>query len=236
MEIEDAWAALSDAADSDAMEAAIDLLVRTYAPLAGYLARRATAKAPAYQDPDDLMSYAYQGLLDSIRLFEPSVGVKFETYATRRISGAIMDGQRRQDPLARGTRQTVKAMQVAIDHLWEKHDRDPSLAEIAVEMGETEDIVRATLLAQKSLNSSLDAETTAPETLSVTAGAEISSQLVEARDRVATKLASLAPQQRAFVLAYYVDQLTLRATAQTLKISNLGCRDTRDSVLDRLTA
>lgn len=215
---------------------AIDLLVREYAHLAAYLARRASARAPAYQDPDDLLSYAYQGLLDSIRLFEPLVGVKFETYATRRITGAIMDGQRRQDPLARGTRRTVKAMQVAINELWERNDREPSVAEIAAEMGESEDLVRGTMLAQKSLNGSLDAENTLPETLSVGAGAEVSSQLIEARERVATKLASLPAQQRAFVLTYYVDQMTLRATAQTLKISNLGCRDTRDAVMNRLTA
>ena len=231
-ELDQAWEILAEREDP----AAIDLLVRQYASLASYLARRASARAPAYQDPGDLLSYAYKGLLDSIRLFEPAVGVKFETYATRRIAGEIMDGQRRDDPLARGTRRTVKAMQVAINDLWESNDREPSIAEIAAEMGESEDVVRATMLAQKSLNGSLDAENTLPETLSIGAGAEVSSQLIEARERVATKLASLPAQQRAFVLTYYVDQMTLRATAQTLKISNLGCRDTRDAVMNRLTA
>lgn len=231
-EIEAAWETLAEREDPDA----IDLLVRTYAPLAAYLARRASRKAPPYQDPDDLLSYAHHGLLDAIRLFEPAVGVKFETYATRRITGAIIDGQRRQDPLARSTRRMVKAMQAAINDLWEQHDRDPSVAEIAKEMDESEDVVRATQLAQKSLNGSLDADNAAPETFSVEAGGEISVQLVEARDRVASRLAALSPQQRAFVLTYYCDQLTLRATAQTLRMSNVGCRDTRNSVLSSLTA
>ena len=231
-ELDQAWASLAESEDP----AAIDLLVRQYAPLAGYLARRASAKAPPHQDPGDLLSYAYKGLLDSIRLFEPAVGVKFETYATRRISGEIMDGQRRDDPLARGTRRTVKAMQVAINDLWQAHDRDPSVTEIAIAMGESEQLVRETIVAQQSLNASLDSESTLQETLSMTSSAEVGSQLMEACGRVAAKLADLTPQQRAFVLTYYVDQTSLRATAQTLKISNLGCLVTRDAVLDRMSA
>lgn len=231
-ELDRAWEILGEREDPES----IDLLVRQYLPLAGYLARRASARAPAHQDHDDLLSYAYSGLLDSIRLFEPAVGVKFETYATRRIAGAIMDGQRREDPLARGTRQVVKAMHVAITGLWQESGREPSVAEIAAAMGESEDLVRATQLAQKSLNGSLDADNAAPETLSITAGADLSSQLTEARGRLASKLAALPAYQRAFVLAYYCDQQTVRATAQTLKISNVGCRDTRNAVLHGLTA
>jgi len=231
--IDAAWASLAEREDPEA----IDLLVREYASLARYLARRAAAKAPAYQDPDDLLSYAHGGLLDSIRLFEPAVGVKFETYATRRISGAIIDGQRRQDPLARGVRKDVKAMQAAIHDLWEETHREPALADIALAMGRSEDDVREILVAQKSLNASLDARHDAGlDSPSLGSGEEVSTQLIEARRRVAFKLAALPADQRAFVLTHYVDQQTLRSTAQVLKISNVVCRDTRRAVLDRLTA
>lgn len=232
-ELNAAWAAVAEREDPEA----IDLLVREYASLARYLARRAAAKAPAYQDPDDLLSYAHGGLLDSIRLFEPAVGVKFETYATRRISGAIIDGQRRQDPLARGTRRDVKAMQAAVHDLWEETHREPTIADIAQAMGKTEEDVREILVAQKSLNASLDARHDAGlDAPAIGAGEEVSTQLTEARRRVALKLASMNDDQRAFVLTHYVDQQTLRATAQVLKVSNVVCRDTRRAVLDRLTA
>lgn len=232
-EIDAAWAALAEREDPEA----VDLLVREYASLARYLARRAAAKAPAYQDPDELLSYAHGGLLDSIRLFEPAVGVKFETYATRRISGAIIDGQRRQDPLTRGDRQDVKAMQLAIHAHWDEWHREPTVAEIAKAMGKTEDEVRELQVAQKSLNASLDARHDAGlDSPSIGAGAEVSTQLTEARRRVALKLAAMPAGQRAFVLTHYVDAQTLRATAQQLKISNVVCRDTRRAVLDRLTA
>lgn len=232
-EIDAAWAALAEREDPEA----IDLLVREYASLARYLARRAAAKAPAYQDPDDLLSYAHGGLLDAIRLFEPAVGVKFETYATRRIAGAIIDGQRRQDPLARGTRKDVKAMQAAIVEFWEQAHREPTVAELAKAIGKTEDEVRDTRVAQKSLNASIEARHEAGlDSPTIVAGAELSTQVTEARRRVALKLAALSSDQRAFVLTHYVDQQTLRATAQLLKVSNVVCRDTRRAVLDRLTA
>lgn len=232
-ELDAAWAALAEREDPEA----IDLLVREYASLARYLARRAAARAPAYQDPDDLLSYAHGGLLDAIRLFEPAVGVKFETYATRRISGAIMDGQRRQDPLARGTRKDVKAMESAIHDLWEDTHREPSIADIARAMGRTEHEVRDIQIAQKSLNASIEARHDAGlDSPSIGAGAEVNTSLIEARRRVASKLAALTSDQRAFVLTHYVDQQTLRATAQVLKVSNVVCRDTRRAVLDRLTA
>lgn len=232
-ELDAAWAALGEREDPEA----IDLLVREYASLARYLARRAAAKAPAYQDPDDLLSYAHGGLLDAIRLFEPAVGVKFETYATRRIAGAIIDGQRRQDPLARGTRKDVKAMQAAITEFWEQAHREPTVAELAKATGKTEDEVRDTRVAQKSLNASIEARHEAGlDAPSIGAGAELSTQVTEARRRVSLKLAALSSDQRAFVLTHYVDQQTLRATAQLLKVSNVVCRDTRRAVLDRLTA
>lgn len=233
--IEAAWASLAEREDPEA----IDLLVREYASLARYLARRAAAKAPAYQDPDDLLSYAHGGLLDSIRLFEPAVGVKFETYATRRISGAIIDGQRRQDPLARGARKDVKAMQEAERGLWEGGRSEPTVAEVAAAMGRTEAEVREILLVQKTVNASLEGLVEAGHERSTTTGSaegEISTQVVEARRRVALKLARMSAEQRAFVLAHYVDAQTLRATAQVLRVSNVVCRDTRRAVLERLTA
>ena len=102
-ELEGLWQVYAEDGDPVALEA----LVIHYEPLARYLARRALAKAPAHQDAEDLISYAHRGLLDAILKFEPGRGLKFETYASRRIGGEIIDGLRRQDPLTRTTRQRV---------------------------------------------------------------------------------------------------------------------------------
>lgn len=211
----------------------LDFLVRQYAPLAGYLARRALAKAPPYQDAEDILSYAHHGLLDAIARYEPG-RVKFETYATRRISGAIIDGQRQQDPLARSTRRRVKAMQAAITSLWEHLDREPTIAEIAVKMGESPDMVRATMLAQKSLAGSLDAENGVLDSLGQASDAEVDAQLGEIRERVAERLARLPERSRVFILAHYCGGQNLRATGEALGMSSDWCRATRGQVLTSL--
>jgi RNA polymerase sigma factor FliA len=74
-ELADAWTAYRRDGDPEAL----DVLVRGYAPLAGYLAHRALVKAPEHQDPEEILSFAQDGLLDALRKFDPAQGVKFET-------------------------------------------------------------------------------------------------------------------------------------------------------------
>lgn len=224
------WAAYREEGSAEAL----DLLIRQYAPLAGYLARRALAKAPAFQDPEDILSYAQHGLLDAISKFDPGQEVKFETYATRRIAGAIVDGQRRQDPLGRTLRKRVKTLELAIRELWEVLDREPSSAEIAAHMGIGELEVRQTLLAQKSLVGSLDADDGVVDNYAHGSEAESSAQMVEIRETVARKLAELEPSERAFFLAHYCGELNLKSAGERLAMSHGWCRQTRLNIWLRM--
>lgn len=226
-EVAAVWERFVETEDPDC----VDLLVRQYAPLAGYLARRALAKAPPYQDAEDILSYAQHGLLDAIQRFDPSLGIKFETYATRRISGAIIDGQRKQDPLARGTRKAVKVMEAAITQLWDELDREPSVTEIASRAEVSEDSVRSTMLAQKSLAGSLDVDNSVTETRGIDDDAEVGLQMAEVRTRVAERLATLPDRPLAFFLAYYCDRLNLRAAGRSLAMSNDWLREAKAQVI-----
>src|SRR4051812_12753057 len=152
-----------------------------YAGLAGYLGRKALAKAPPYQDREDILSYAHHGLLDAIQRFKPAMGVKFETYATRRITGAIIDGQRRQDPLARQTRRKVKIVEASIEQLWDESDRDPTIEDIADRAKMSVAEVRASLVAQQSLNASLDTEHSQVEARGLDSDAEVVAMVGELR-------------------------------------------------------
>jgi len=218
----------------DASPHALNLLIRQYAPLAGYLARRALARAPAYQDTEDILSYAQHGLLDAISKFDPDQDVKFETYATRRIAGAIVDGQRKQDPLGRTLRKRVKTLEQAIRELWELHDREPTSSELAAHMGIADMEVRQTLLAQKSLAGSLDADNGVAETYAHGSEAESSAQMAEILTVVARKIAELEPSERAFFLAHYCQDLNLKGVGEALAMSHGWCRQTRFNVWSRM--
>jgi len=214
-------------------EETLEELVLAYEPLARYLAQRALAKAPPHQDREDILSYAHHGLLDAIKRFEPGRGFKFETYATRRIAGAIIDGQRRQDPLSRSLRKRVKEMAKVNDSLQEHHKREPTLEEVAEALSVSVAEVRQLQLAQKSLNSSLDALTDPDRGGTGVAFDEsqegehdVELRMLEIGEALAPLLSRLTPRERAFVVYHYCEKMTLREVAKCL-----GLHETRTGQL-----
>lgn len=72
------------------------------------------------------------GLLDSLNKFDPSRELRFDTYASFRIRGAILDGLRKEDWLSRGTREKAKKIESAIESLEQKYLRTVSPKEVAL--------------------------------------------------------------------------------------------------------
>jgi RNA polymerase sigma factor for flagellar operon FliA len=105
---------------------------------------------------EDHLSYGYMGLLDAINKFDPYLGIRFETYATKRIRGAILDGLRKEDPLTRRDRRDVKTLYSVYDQLWEEHGREPTRAELSERSGIGYDEVSITMQVAKTLTVSLD--------------------------------------------------------------------------------
>lgn len=229
--LEAAWTAYREEGDPEALDA----LVRQYAPLAGYLARRALVKAPEHQEADEIVSFAQDGLLDALRKYDPAQGVKFETYATRRIAGEIVDGLRRKDPLGRVMRRQVKQVSAVAAELWEETNRAPSAREIAERAGMGEAEVRVALLAQQTTNDTLENPALAGR-FTQAGEAEATAELGELSKVVAHRLAMMAPRERAFVLAHYVDDLNIKSTAEQLMISTGQCRRIRTEVWQSMVA
>ena len=80
-------------------------LVLQYAPLVKYVAGRLAIMLPRVMDSDDVLSSGVLGLIEAIDRFDPTTGVKFETYAISRIRGAILDELRSLDWIPRSARQ-----------------------------------------------------------------------------------------------------------------------------------
>jgi RNA polymerase sigma factor FliA len=85
-----------------------DRLISNYVPFLKGIVSRVYAKLPKTVDIMDLENYAYLGLIDAIKKFNLNRNIKFETYATYRIKGAIIDGVRKQDWLSRSQRSRIK--------------------------------------------------------------------------------------------------------------------------------
>jgi RNA polymerase sigma factor for flagellar operon FliA len=85
-----------------------DRLISNYIPFLKGIVSRVYSKLPKTVDIMDLENYACIGLIDAIKKFDLNRNIKFETYATYRIRGAIIDGVRKQDWLSRSQRSRIK--------------------------------------------------------------------------------------------------------------------------------
>ncbi len=111
-----------------------DQLIVEYSPLAKYVAARIAVGLPRTIEQADLVSYGMFGLIDAIEKFDTTRNVKFETYAIRRIRGAVIDELRSMDWVPRSVRTKARAVEEAYASLEGKLLRTPTDAEVAAEM------------------------------------------------------------------------------------------------------
>lgn len=126
-------------------------LMRMYMHVVEYHTQRIAAHLPSSVSRDDVRSFGYTGLYDALQKFEPSRDLKFETYASFRVRGAIMDGLRKEDWLPRTVRDKVKKIEAAAAALEQSLERKPTSMEIAKSTGlsrdEVEEAVRDALFS-----------------------------------------------------------------------------------------
>ena len=109
--------------------------IKQYQPLVRRLAHYMMAKLPASVEVDDLIQVGLIGLADALSRYEASQGVQFETFATQRIRGAMLDELRGNDWMSRGSRKSQKEIETTMRRLEHRLGRSPIESEIAAEMG-----------------------------------------------------------------------------------------------------
>lgn len=108
-----------------------DLLIKKYKPLVSYHVQRIGAGVPKNVSRDDLMSLGMMGLFDALNKFDINRDLKFDTYASFRVRGAIIDGLRKEDWLPRSAREKAKKMEVQIEKLEQRLMRHVTPEELA---------------------------------------------------------------------------------------------------------
>ncbi|MFE5319576.1 FliA/WhiG family RNA polymerase sigma factor [Paenibacillus sp. NPDC056579] len=115
-------------------------LIESYLPLVDYVSNRLSIGLPKNVSKDDLASYGIMGLIDAIEKFDYERGLQFETYASWRIRGAIIDGLRQGDWVPRSVREKSKKIEEAYQKLEQQYLRSVTDAEISayLQVSETE--------------------------------------------------------------------------------------------------
>ena len=112
-----------------------DEQITKYAPLVKRIAYHMMARLPASVEVDDLIQVGLIGLMDAVSRFDGTQGAQFESYATQRIRGSMLDELREADWLPRHVRQKSRQIESAIHRLEQRNGKSPSEQEISAELG-----------------------------------------------------------------------------------------------------
>jgi RNA polymerase sigma factor for flagellar operon FliA len=111
-----------------------DQCLREYAPLVKRIAHQMMTKLPYSVQIDDIIQAGMMGLLDAASRYDEFHGAQFETYATQRIRGAMLDELRQADWLPRSLRRDMRRIELSVSRLQQKLGRSPNETEIAKEL------------------------------------------------------------------------------------------------------
>lgn len=205
--------------------------IEKYLPLVKRIANRLAISLPSHVDEDDLLGYGVFGLLDALQRFDASRGVKFETYASLRIRGAIIDGLRSMDWVPHSARQKVKRVYQALNDLENTLGYNPSTGEAASHLEISEEELNTillqgqymTLVSLEDLNAQDNsANNTSPLDLIIDPKSQESFNNIEKEEqkRILTEaIDKLSDKEKMVVALYYREELTLKEIALVLKLS-----------------
>jgi RNA polymerase sigma factor for flagellar operon FliA len=201
-------------------------LIQQYAPLVKYVVDRLRISLPPSLERDDLIGYGTIGLIEAIDRFDPSRGVKFESYAALRIRGAILDALRSLDIVPRGARHRARQIEQATRELFTASGRMPSEVEIAEYLGlslhELHQAMQDVACLFLPLNNADDShELSLEEQLADHDAPEPDELAVQTdlADRLGAALEQLSERDRLILSLYYYEELTMREISEILGIS-----------------
>jgi RNA polymerase sigma factor FliA len=203
-------------------------------PFVEQLARRVASTMPHSIDIGDLVQDGVIGLIDAAERFDEGRGIKFETFAERRIRGAMIDALRK-DAWPRGVRRQRRELEAAREELRRELGAEPSLADLAAKMGSDEKRLSRTIVRINAIestsplanNENLD-EAMLPAALipSEPEQPDTAYERNETKARVRAAIESLPPREQKVINLYYYGEATMKQIG-----AEIGVNESRVSQL-----
>ncbi len=222
-----------------------NLLMEHYRDLVKYCAERLHSKLPDKVELDDLISAGIFGLMDAIEAFDPTRGVKFETYCAPRIRGSILDELRSMDWVPRLVRarahQLAKATHSLEMHLGRKPDEQEIAEELEMDIEDFSRLLRdANAASLVSLNTKCGDDETEKDVREIDVIKDQRSQdpVLEAQKRDLKNLLTkgLTRAERLIIVLYYYEEMTMKEIGATLDLSESRVSQMHSSIVARLKA
>jgi len=203
-------------------------------PFVEALARRMAASMPNSIDVGDLVQDGVLGLIDAARRFDEDRGIKFETFAERRVRGAMIDALRR-DAWPRGVRRQRRELDAAREALRRELGHEPSMADLAARVGSDEKRLSRTIVRINTIEATSPLatgehfdESSLPTALvpSEPDSPDTAYEKLETRERVGAAIASLPWRERKVIGLYYYGEVTMKQIG-----AEIGVNESRVSQL-----
>lgn len=203
-------------------------------PFVEHLARRVAATMPHSIDIGDLVQDGVIGLIDAAHRFDERRGIKFETFAERRIRGAMIDALRK-DAWPRGVRRQRRELEAAREQLRRELGCEPSLADLAAKIGSDEKRLGRTIIRINAIESTSPLAVNDPHHEASVPQALLPSEpeqpdrvyeREETKARVRAAIASLPPREQKVIGLYYYGEATMKQIG-----TEIGVNESRVSQL-----
>lgn len=202
-------------------------LILEYAPLVKLVAGRLSMYLGYNVEYDDLVGYGIFGLIDAIDKFDSMKAVKFETYASLRIRGAILDQIRKMDWIPRTIRQRQKKIDAAVKEIEAAKGRNATDEEIAANLGISPDEFTDWQSQMKitnvvSLNEFMEQGSEVPSENNRNAHFDSPEEVLEKdelKEILKDALELLTEKERKVIELYYYEDLTLKEISNILEVS-----------------
>ena len=216
-----------------------DRLTEHYVHLVKLVAGRLGIYLNQYIDLDDLVGYGVLGLIDAIDKFDPSKNVKFETYASLRIRGAILDAIRKLDWIPRTLRKKQKDIDKIYIELESKLGRTPVDQEVADALHISLDEYN-TLLKEVNVSTLISIDENIYQFESVKDhNAQIPERCIEEKemkDTLSKLIDELPEREKKVIFLYYYEELTLKEISRVLEVSESRVSQLHTKAVSRLRA
>ncbi|NMB98235.1 MAG: FliA/WhiG family RNA polymerase sigma factor [Clostridiaceae bacterium] len=219
-----------------------EMLILEYLHLVKYIAGRMNIYFASNIEYDDLVSYGVFGLIDAIDKFDINKGVKFETYASLRIRGAIIDSVRELDWVPRTLRQKNKEVERIYTELELEKGRAPTDEEVAAKMNISIQEYNK-LINQINLGSLVSLDEFIEQNVRIEKeilsdsskdSPEYSLELTELKDILGEAIDKLPEKEKLVISLYYFEELTLKEISLIMKVSESRISQLHSKAIMRL--
>ena len=182
-----------------------------------------------YADDDDISNEAVLALMNAVDSFDPSKNVKFDTYASIKVRGAIIDYIRRQDTVPRGVRRFIRDYDSAYSALYTELDREPSREEISARLNVSPDKLDS-LLSRSAAANTLSFEELLFD------GFDMADENADssAEAGLAAAIDSLKDKERTVITLYYYEKLKYSEIAKVMGLSESRVCQIHTKAVDKL--